>query len=83
MVYQISEQKPAQLVLFDYYDPEQQVKTTYMAKQTRSLQDVCPECWPLADHNEKSSGIVPLRADASSTIITTKLHVTTMFALLS
>ncbi|VDO48389.1 unnamed protein product [Onchocerca flexuosa] len=26
MVYQISEQKPAQVVLFDYYDPEQQTE---------------------------------------------------------
>ncbi|VIO95510.1 Uncharacterized protein BM_BM11471 [Brugia malayi] len=56
MVYQISEQKPAQVVLFDYYDPEQQVKTTYTAKQTRSLQDACPECWPAVEANEKSAG---------------------------
>uniref|UniRef100_A0AAF5RX59 TEP1-F n=1 Tax=Wuchereria bancrofti TaxID=6293 RepID=A0AAF5RX59_WUCBA len=56
MVYQISEQKPAQVVLFDYYDPEQQVKTTYTAKQTRSLQDACPECWPAVEANEKSTG---------------------------
>ncbi|VBB29465.1 unnamed protein product, partial [Acanthocheilonema viteae] len=55
MVYQISEQKPAQVVLFDYYDPEQQIKTTYTAKQTKSLQDACPECWPMADFNEKNS----------------------------
>ncbi|EJD75505.1 A-macroglobulin complement component family protein [Loa loa] len=58
MVYQISEQKPAQVVLFDYYDPEQQVKTTYTAKQTRSLQDACPECWPAVELSEKSAVVI-------------------------
>ncbi|VDK76561.1 unnamed protein product [Onchocerca ochengi] len=56
MVYQISEQKPAQVVLFDYYDPEQQVKTTYAAKQMRSLKDACPECWQTEEPNEISAG---------------------------
>ncbi|VDO44821.1 unnamed protein product [Brugia timori] len=82
MVYQISEQKPAQVVLFDYYDPEQQVKTTYTAKQTRSLQDACPECWPAVEANEKSAGILSVRAEASSIISGTKLHVIILFALL-
>uniref|UniRef100_A0A915PMF3 Alpha-macroglobulin receptor-binding domain-containing protein n=1 Tax=Setaria digitata TaxID=48799 RepID=A0A915PMF3_9BILA len=82
MVYQISEQKPAQVVLFDYYDPEQQVKTTYTAKQTRSLQDACPECWPTVEVLEKSTGILSVRAEASLTSSITMSHVIIMFALL-
>ncbi|KAI1728660.1 a-macroglobulin complement component domain-containing protein [Ditylenchus destructor] len=46
LVYQIAEQKPAHFVLFDYYDPEQQIKSTYSSKQTRSLDENCAECWP-------------------------------------
>jgi len=46
LVYAVADQKPAQLSLMDYYDPEQQMKSTYSARQTRSLQDSCPDCWP-------------------------------------
>uniref|UniRef100_A0A183D111 A2M_recep domain-containing protein n=1 Tax=Gongylonema pulchrum TaxID=637853 RepID=A0A183D111_9BILA len=77
MVYQVSEQKPAQLVLFDYYDPEQQVKTNYVAKQSRSLQDACPDCWPTALSSEKSTGIQTMRARAAR-----NLHASILFALL-
>lgn len=60
-----------------------QVKTTYTAKQTRSLQDACSECWPTVDLKEKSSGILSVRAEASPTIATTKLHVIILFAFLT
>ncbi|VDM23426.1 unnamed protein product [Toxocara canis] len=66
MVYQVADQKPAQMVLFDYYDPEQQVKSSYSAKQTRSLQDACPDCWPSVETSDEGSGVTATRADASS-----------------
>ncbi|CAJ0576094.1 unnamed protein product, partial [Mesorhabditis spiculigera] len=49
MVYHVSDQKPAQLALYDYYDPAEQLKTSYSPVQKRSLQDSCPDCWPAAD----------------------------------
>ncbi|VDK50291.1 unnamed protein product [Anisakis simplex] len=66
MVYQVADQKPAQMVLFDYYDPEQQVKSSYSAKQVRSLQDACPDCWPSVEINDEGSGMTATRADASN-----------------
>uniref|UniRef100_A0A7E4ZZW4 TEP1-F n=1 Tax=Panagrellus redivivus TaxID=6233 RepID=A0A7E4ZZW4_PANRE len=44
--YQIADQKPANIRVFDYYDPEQQMKMSYSARQTRSLAETCPDCWP-------------------------------------
>ncbi|PIC54696.1 hypothetical protein B9Z55_003841 [Caenorhabditis nigoni] len=45
--YQVADQKPANFRLVDYYDPEEQLKMTYSAKQTRSLQEKCgDDCWP-------------------------------------
>ncbi|GMT28413.1 hypothetical protein PFISCL1PPCAC_19710 [Pristionchus fissidentatus] len=44
--YQVVEQKPAQIKLFDYYDPEQELKATYSSKSVRALSDSCPDCWP-------------------------------------
>jgi len=46
MSYQIADQKPAQFHLYDYYDPEQQLKATYSLRQARSLKENCPDCWP-------------------------------------
>ncbi|KAL3104745.1 hypothetical protein niasHT_027847 [Heterodera trifolii] len=46
LVYQIADQRDAQLFLYDYYDPQQQMKSTYSARQTRSLEESCPDCWP-------------------------------------
>ncbi|CAB05007.2 TEP1-F [Caenorhabditis elegans] len=47
VTYQVADQKPANFRLVDYYDPEEQLKMTYAAKQTRSLQEKCGEdCWP-------------------------------------
>ncbi|KAL3073615.1 hypothetical protein niasHT_036285 [Heterodera trifolii] len=46
LVYQIADQRDAQLLLYDYYDPQQQMKSTYSARQTRSLEESCPDCWP-------------------------------------
>jgi hypothetical protein len=46
VVYHIADQKPAQFKLFDYYDPEQQLKSTYSSRQLRSLDETCPDCWP-------------------------------------
>ncbi|CAB3408447.1 unnamed protein product [Caenorhabditis bovis] len=47
VTYQVADQKPANLRIVDYYDPEEQLKMTYSAKQTRSLQEKCgEECWP-------------------------------------
>uniref|UniRef100_A0A914RUK0 Alpha-macroglobulin receptor-binding domain-containing protein n=1 Tax=Parascaris equorum TaxID=6256 RepID=A0A914RUK0_PAREQ len=66
MVYQVADQKPAQMVLFDYYDPEQQVKSSYSAKQARSLQEGCPDCWPSVETSDEGSGITATRADASN-----------------
>uniref|UniRef100_A0A0K0G480 CD109 antigen (inferred by orthology to a human protein) n=1 Tax=Strongyloides venezuelensis TaxID=75913 RepID=A0A0K0G480_STRVS len=43
--YQVVDQKPAQMVLFDYYNPEEQLKSTYSIKQSRTLRDICNECW--------------------------------------
>ncbi|VDN08427.1 unnamed protein product [Thelazia callipaeda] len=83
MVYQISEQKPAQVVLFDYYDPEQQIKTSYLTKQQRSLQDACSECWPSPDMTEKSSGILAMQAQASLILPSIHLlYIVVCFALL-
>uniref|UniRef100_A0A1I7RL95 A2M_recep domain-containing protein n=1 Tax=Bursaphelenchus xylophilus TaxID=6326 RepID=A0A1I7RL95_BURXY len=55
MVYQIADQKPAQISLFDYYDPELQMKTTYAVRQSRSLQDSCPDCWPSEEDSRSQS----------------------------
>ncbi|EGT41286.1 CBN-TEP-1 protein [Caenorhabditis brenneri] len=47
VTYQVADQKPANFRLVDYYDPEEQLKMTYSAKQTRSLQEKCgDDCWP-------------------------------------
>ncbi|KAI6223646.1 hypothetical protein M3Y99_01446300 [Aphelenchoides fujianensis] len=51
LVYQIADQKPAQLSLYDYYDPEQQMKATYSVRQSRSLDESCPDCWPSEESN--------------------------------
>jgi hypothetical protein len=56
MVYQVAEQKPAQAVLFDYYNPKDQAKFAYEAKQTRSLQEACPDCWP-SEASDRLTGI--------------------------
>ncbi|KAF8366867.1 tep-1, partial [Pristionchus pacificus] len=47
--YQVAEQKPAQIKLFDYYDPEQELKATYSTKGIRALSDSCPDCWPRSE----------------------------------
>uniref|UniRef100_A0A914DPR9 Uncharacterized protein n=1 Tax=Acrobeloides nanus TaxID=290746 RepID=A0A914DPR9_9BILA len=65
MVYQITDQKPAEMVLFDYYDPEKQLKTSYSPRQTRSLLDSCPDCWP--EVAQRSAGDAsPSRVGATS-----------------
>uniref|UniRef100_A0A1I8BTY6 NTR domain-containing protein n=1 Tax=Meloidogyne hapla TaxID=6305 RepID=A0A1I8BTY6_MELHA len=48
LVYQVADQKPAQYLLYDYYQPDQQLKSSYGGnqQQTRSLEDTCSECWP-------------------------------------
>lgn len=46
LVYQVADQKPAQFLLYDYYDPAQQLKASYGLRQGRSLQEGCPDCWP-------------------------------------
>ncbi|MFH4982814.1 hypothetical protein AB6A40_009523 [Gnathostoma spinigerum] len=74
MVYQVADQKPAEMVLFDYYDPEQQLKTTYKAKRLRSLQETCPECWPV-DEQLGSGGGSQRRIDASNGASTNTHHV--------
>ncbi|KAI6203725.1 hypothetical protein M3Y94_00589600 [Aphelenchoides besseyi] len=51
MVYQIADQKPAQLSLYDYYDPKEQMKSTYSIRQSRSLDETCPDCWPSEELN--------------------------------
>ncbi|CAJ0956760.1 unnamed protein product, partial [Mesorhabditis belari] len=49
LVYHVADQKPAQLALYDYYDPAEQLKTSYSSKQRRALQETCPDCWPQED----------------------------------
>jgi hypothetical protein len=46
LVYQVADQKPAQLLLYDYYEPAQQLKSSYGLRQQRSLEENCPDCWP-------------------------------------
>nr|CAD2188921.1 unnamed protein product [Meloidogyne enterolobii] len=50
LVYQVAEQKPAQYLLYDYYQPDLQLKSSYGGNQQqptiRSLEDTCSECWP-------------------------------------
>lgn len=55
LAYQLADQKPAQLSLTDYYDPELQLKSTYAVRQGRALEDSCPECWPTAEEEEQAS----------------------------
>ncbi|CEF64943.1 CD109 antigen [Strongyloides ratti] len=58
--YQVVDQKPAQMVLYDYYNPEEQLKSTYSIKQSRTLRDICNECWsnmPQDKVNNSSSTI--------------------------
>ncbi|GMS92544.1 hypothetical protein PENTCL1PPCAC_14719, partial [Pristionchus entomophagus] len=43
--YQVSEQKPAQIRLFDYYDPVLELKSTYSTSAI-PLSESCPDCWP-------------------------------------
>ncbi|KAJ1347540.1 hypothetical protein KIN20_002615 [Parelaphostrongylus tenuis] len=45
LTYYVADQKPAQIVLFDYYNPEEQMKSSYSSRQSRSLSDTCPNCW--------------------------------------
>ncbi|PAV67173.1 hypothetical protein WR25_25013 isoform J [Diploscapter pachys] len=54
MVYQVAEHKPAQVSLYDYYDPEQQIKLMYSSKAPRSLADSCADCWPAAEAQESA-----------------------------
>ncbi|EPB70110.1 a-macroglobulin complement component [Ancylostoma ceylanicum] len=63
MTYHVADQKPAQMVLFDYYNPEEQMKASYSAKQTRSLPDTCPDCWPTGEPHSPA----PTRGHSSST----------------
>ncbi|CAJ0594163.1 unnamed protein product [Cylicocyclus nassatus] len=67
MTYYVADQKPAQMVLFDYYNPEEQMKSSYAAKQTRSLTDACPDCWPTGEPQSPT----PTRGHSSSTTPTT------------
>ena len=32
-------------MLYDYYEPSERVELSYSARQTRSLQSVCADCW--------------------------------------
>ncbi|ETN82754.1 a-macroglobulin complement component [Necator americanus] len=63
MTYTVADQKPAQMVLFDYYNPEDQLKSSYSSKQTRSLPDSCPDCWPTGEPHSPA----PTRGHSSST----------------
>ncbi|TKR94808.1 hypothetical protein L596_009045 [Steinernema carpocapsae] len=65
LVYQVADQKPAEMVLFDYYDPEQQLKTSYSAKMTRSIQDACQDCW--SDIPDDNAHDAALTRDSNST----------------
>ncbi|KAE9548534.1 hypothetical protein FO519_008248, partial [Halicephalobus sp. NKZ332] len=63
----IADQKPAQIRLFDYYDPEQQMKTSYSARQSRSLSDSCPDCWssPESENGVQTSSSSRVRASSN------------------
>jgi CD109 antigen len=65
-IYQIADQKPAQIRLYDYYNPEQQLKSDYSTRQTRSLADSCPDCWPEANSDETSSTNLQSNGGSSS-----------------
>ncbi|KHJ92053.1 a-macroglobulin receptor [Oesophagostomum dentatum] len=67
MTYYVADQKPAQMVLFDYYNPEEQMKSAYSSKQTRSLPDTCSECWPTGEPHTPT----PTRGHSSSTVPST------------
>ncbi|KAE9418166.1 hypothetical protein Angca_009716, partial [Angiostrongylus cantonensis] len=49
LTYYVTDQKPAQIVLFDYYNPEEQMKSSYSSRQSRALSDTCPHCWPTGE----------------------------------
>ncbi|KAK0422308.1 hypothetical protein QR680_007497 [Steinernema hermaphroditum] len=72
LVYQVADQKPAEMVLFDYYDPEQQLKTSYTSKLTRTLQDACQDCW--SDIPDDSARDEALTRDSDSTGATSGVH---------
>ncbi|VDM85127.1 unnamed protein product [Strongylus vulgaris] len=78
MTYYVADQKPAQMVLFDYYNPEEQMKSSYSAKQIRSLPDSCPDCWPTGEQHSPA----PTRGHSSSTTpTTTGMFIAAVFAL--
>ena len=64
-VYQIADQKPAQIKLYDYYNPAQQLKADYSTRQTRSLADSCPDCWPEPSSPEGSNNLQSNGASSS------------------
>uniref|UniRef100_A0AC34F5D0 Alpha-macroglobulin receptor-binding domain-containing protein n=1 Tax=Panagrolaimus sp. ES5 TaxID=591445 RepID=A0AC34F5D0_9BILA len=70
-IYQIADQKPAQIRLYDYYNPEQQLKSDYSTRQTRSLAESCPDCWPEANADETSSTNLQSNGGSSSQIRST------------
>jgi CD109 antigen len=70
-VYQISDQKPAQIRLYDYYNPEQQLKADYSTRQTRSLADSCPDCWPEENSDDTSSTNLQSNGASSSQVRST------------
>jgi CD109 antigen len=44
-VFQVSEQKPSQIRVFDYYEPEKAVQLEYSASRKVSLEQQCENCW--------------------------------------
>uniref|UniRef100_A0A183BVF1 TEP1-F n=1 Tax=Globodera pallida TaxID=36090 RepID=A0A183BVF1_GLOPA len=67
LVYQIADQREAQLLLYDYYDPQQQMKSTYSARLSRSLEESCPDCWPDPNaHASRAQSTRPSNGGAGS-----------------
>uniref|UniRef100_A0A915D6N5 Uncharacterized protein n=1 Tax=Ditylenchus dipsaci TaxID=166011 RepID=A0A915D6N5_9BILA len=77
LAYQIADQKPAHFMLFDYYDPEQQLKSTYSSRQTRALDETCSECWP-EPGSTQSGHRSGSRSNAESAAASTRLASTFM-----
>ncbi|CAI4223765.1 unnamed protein product [Auanema sp. JU1783] len=49
LLYNVADTKPAEIVLYDYYNPVEQLKTSYALKSGRSLTDSCSDCWMSAE----------------------------------
>ena len=44
--FRVAEQKPARVVVYDYYDPEVRSELAYSQTANPTIAEACPNCWP-------------------------------------